>query len=680
MAEPSAVSPARVDELPKLEQYELFEEIGHGGMATVYRAKDPRLGREVAVKIIHRHLRDNAEVAARFVAEARAAAKLKHPGIVEVYDVSREEDREKYLVAELIRGCTLRKVLTMHREMPAEIGAAIVVELCDAVEQAHEAGIIHRDIKPENVLVELPEDRARAHRGDAMTPVVGEPTPVPARSGGDDIVDEQASSAPREVEKFVSDEASPTTDRPSGRATKQPKSGRNHEKVVIKLTDFGIAKVLDGHSMTSTGQVLGSPAHMAPEQIEGGEIDGRTDVFALGVLLYECMVGHLPFEGKNPAQVLRRVIEGEFAPADTERPIVGGRFGEIVARSLATSPADRTASPSALAEDLRKELEALGLSALSDEITAYFADPDGYREALAKRVVPKLIARGETLRRERKIPLAAADFNRAHAIAPNDPTILKRITALASARGRKRLAKRVALLGVGALSLGSLAYGAVRFSRGETPHLGPDPAPTFASDETQPILHIVPDSIDRTAEPTTAFPSAHPSARVIAVVRAAGSADTSSGPPAAPRTVRFAVTPMGAKLEVDSMPMGFGQTVDLSSGSHSYSLAPPQGETCCDRVASTFDVTPPPKDKPSEPQTVQLSLKMRPATVSLEGAPADGQVVCTAFGNLSVGASRTINLRSPEWTGPCDFLAAGAKKTQTVTLRSGAANPIAWPR
>ena len=180
------------DDFPKLEKYELLEEIGHGGMATVYRARDLRLGREVAVKVIHRHLRDNREVGTRFIAEGRAAAKLKHRGIVEVYDVSSEEDRERYLVAELVRGATLRKVLMDHREMPAEIGAAIVAELCDALDHAHASGIIHRDIKPENVLIGLP----RAGTSDSLPPTSGDdkrpsgptstpgpssaPTPVPA--------------------------------------------------------------------------------------------------------------------------------------------------------------------------------------------------------------------------------------------------------------------------------------------------------------------------------------------------------------------------------------------------------------------------------------------------------------------------------------------------------------------
>src|SRR5204862_4264419 len=96
----------------------------------------------------------------------------------------------------------------------------------------------------------------------------------------------------------------------SGPASRNRPGTNRGERVFVKLTDFGIAKLLDAQGVTSTGQVLGSPAHMAPEQIEGGEVDGRADVFGLGVLLYECMVGHLPFEGNNPAQVLRRVLDG----------------------------------------------------------------------------------------------------------------------------------------------------------------------------------------------------------------------------------------------------------------------------------------------------------------------------------------------------------------------------------
>ncbi|MBM4363559.1 MAG: serine/threonine protein kinase, partial [Deltaproteobacteria bacterium] len=224
-----------LDRAPELPKYELLERIGTGGMAMVYRARDRRLGREVAVKLIHPHLRESAEVAARFVSEARAVARLRHPNVVEVFDVSDADEPERYLVVELVRGVTLRTLLSKHRALPPELGAAIGLELVAALEHAHAEGIVHRDVKPENVLIDL----------------------AGARSG-------------------------PAPTEPRGRRPR------------VKLTDFGIAKLLDAQGVTSTGQVLGSPAHMAPEQIEGGDVGPRADVFALGVLLYECMVGGLP--------------------------------------------------------------------------------------------------------------------------------------------------------------------------------------------------------------------------------------------------------------------------------------------------------------------------------------------------------------------------------------------------
>ncbi len=203
----------RLGRLPQLAKYELLEEIGHGGMATVYRALDRRLGREVAVKIIHPHLRDSREVAERFHVEARAVAKLRHPNIVEIYDVGDPDEPEQYLVAELVRGTTLGRLRAKRGALPPEIAGALALEILEALAHAHASGVVHRDVKPENVLIE--------HRPA--------PTDLDASESG----------------------PSPT------------------DRVVVKLTDFGIAKLLDAPGVTSTGQVLGSPAHMAPEQIEG---------------------------------------------------------------------------------------------------------------------------------------------------------------------------------------------------------------------------------------------------------------------------------------------------------------------------------------------------------------------------------------------------------------------------
>src|SRR4051794_22745971 len=116
-----ATSTPRPGRLPVLAKYEVIEEIGHGGMATVYRAHDKRLGRDVAVKVLHPHLRDSTEVAHRFAAEAKAVAKLRHANIVEVFDVSSEDEAEQYLVVELVRGFTLRKIVHKHGALPPEI-------------------------------------------------------------------------------------------------------------------------------------------------------------------------------------------------------------------------------------------------------------------------------------------------------------------------------------------------------------------------------------------------------------------------------------------------------------------------------------------------------------------------------------------------------------------------------
>src|SRR6476469_8217375 len=135
-----ATAGGRPSRVPSLSKYEVHEELGHGGMATVYRAHDKRLGRDVAVKVLHPHLRESREIAHRFAAEAKAVAKLRHPNIVEVFDVSGEDEQEQYLVVELVRGRTLRQILK-DGSLPPEVGAAIAIELLAALVHAHAAGV-----------------------------------------------------------------------------------------------------------------------------------------------------------------------------------------------------------------------------------------------------------------------------------------------------------------------------------------------------------------------------------------------------------------------------------------------------------------------------------------------------------------------------------------------------------
>jgi len=132
--------------LRKLEKYEVLDEIGHGGMATVYRARDSSLDRFVALKVLHPHLQRTSEARARFTREAKSVAKLRHPNILEIYDYSGEASAETYIAAELLTGPTLKAFVLEHKDVPPEIAASIALQLADALREAHANGIIHRDV------------------------------------------------------------------------------------------------------------------------------------------------------------------------------------------------------------------------------------------------------------------------------------------------------------------------------------------------------------------------------------------------------------------------------------------------------------------------------------------------------------------------------------------------------
>jgi serine/threonine protein kinase len=382
----------------RLGRYEVVEELGHGGMATVYRGFDPRLGRNVALKVIHRHLRENPEIAQRFRHEARAVAMLKHPCIVEIYDVPDDGAGERFLVAELVEGPSLRRYLqSLGKElaplaapgrracMPPEIAACIVLQVLSALAAAHREGIVHRDVKPENILL--------------------------GGLGG------------------------PTSQRPSDPQRTPP---------TAKLTDFGIAKILDTQGMTSTGQILGSPAHMAPEQIEGHEVGPRVDLFATGVLFYELTTGELPFDGKNPAQVIRRVLDGQFTPVDRVDPSIGGRWAAIIASLLAREPSARPESAEAVEKEIRAELAALGIDDPNATLLSFLADPPEVAASWPARMKERLVARAATARAAGDVIGAAHDLNRALAYDPLDRKLVESVSGL---RGRARRLAMVRRLG-----------------------------------------------------------------------------------------------------------------------------------------------------------------------------------------------------------------------------------------
>jgi serine/threonine-protein kinase len=546
--------------LPQLAKYEVIEEIGHGGMATVYRARDKRLGREVAVKVIHPHLRDSREVVTRFNNEAQAVAKLRHPNIVEVFDVSEPGEGEQYLVVELLRGTTLRKLLQRQRAMPPEIAAAIALELLGALAHANASGVVHRDIKPENVLIE--------HRS------------APG------VAAERATPAP----------TSPSPRSPSGR----PGEG---DRTIVKLTDFGIAKLLDAQGVTSTGQVLGSPAHMAPEQIEGGDVDARADVFGMGVLLYECMVGHLPFEGNNPAQVLRRVLDGQYPEAQAERAVVGSRWSALIDRALAHAPAGRFADADAMREAVVTELDRLGVAQPKRELEAWMDDPAGYEEAHAARMIAKLCALGAEERKRGDVIQGSADYNRALAHAPDDPSLLRIVAGLNRAEARARLLRRAGAALVLMVGLTVVAFGVGKLVR---TRLAADPTPvTTAVVTTAPPP---PASVPASSEtiPSATAPVPAPTAPRPTFV---------APPPPRPieRSVSFDLTPsMGIIIGVDGTEVrrgaSSGDAIKVDGKAHTLTF------TCPVCTAVQREIAAGDKD-----ETLVVKVPIKPATLVIEG-------------------------------------------------------------
>jgi eukaryotic-like serine/threonine-protein kinase len=574
-------------------------------MATVYRARDKRLGREVAVKIIHRHLRENKEVGQRFASEARAVAKVKHPGVVEVYDVSEDDAEERYLVVELIRGKTLRQLLTEEQYLPAEVAAAIGIEIALALEHAHGLGVIHRDVKPENVLLRT--------------------------------------------------------------VSEGQKSGDGSEKLV-KITDFGIAKLLDAQGVTSTGQVLGSPAHMAPEQIEGGEVSARSDVFGLGVLLYECMVGKLPFDGKNPAQVLRRVLEGAFTPTERARPTVGAGLGAIVDKALAKEAQDRFASTLDVAEALRAELRSLGFDDPGLEVAGYLREPKSYRVEFEQRIVKQLIARGRQAREDRDVPVATSTFNRALAYRPDDADLISEVSSLAKRERFRRALVQGAVILTGSLIIAAALGGVFRIVakvRG-TDHKKPTTAITSANKATGPAAApqvragAAPDATASTRKPRRARkPPAEPAkeptasmASVLIVVRG----------------------PQNATVLIDGQPFDnwFGVAHDLPVGEHTFDFRPPDTE-CCETPRSKV-VTIKAPEKPGDQQTVYGSIAWKPAILEFRGSPLS-TASCGEVASFSGPGSVSVPMQKAKLVFKCTVIpgpqSGEAPKAVDVELNPG---------
>jgi tRNA A-37 threonylcarbamoyl transferase component Bud32 len=372
---------------PLPSRYRIIEEVGQGGMAVVYRARDEKLSREVAVKVLHAHLLAEPESKARLQREAHAVAKLNHDGILQIFDYSSEEAASSYIVTEFIEGQTLKQFLA-NRKLPVpELAALIVIEIGEALMHAHSLGIIHRDVKPENVMV---------------------------RKDG-----------------------------------------------VLKLMDFGVAQVVDLERMTVTGQILGSPAYMAPEVLDGRTLDFRSDVFSVGVMLYQMATGTLPFTGKNPHEVLRRVSEGKFADPRTVNRLVSDQLARVIARSLARKPEDRYPTIEAMVAELRGYAGDAGLANPRDELRHFLTESEGYEKALVARMVSALVQSGVREQTARHRARALELWNRALVFEPDNRAVLAELRRLERGERMRRW-----LIGAGAIAvLAAMATGALFLAR-----------------------------------------------------------------------------------------------------------------------------------------------------------------------------------------------------------------------
>ncbi len=244
-----------------LGSYEILEEIGRGGMAQVYRAYQPSLNRDVAIKILPPQLALDRQFVDRFVREARAAASLRHPHIVIIHDVS-EQDGLYYMVMEYLSGQTLRQLIKSEGPLPPARATKITEQLAIALDYAHRHGFVHRDVKPSNIFV---------GEGDRVT-----------------------------------------------------------------LTDFGIAKAAsEAQQLTRTGTLMGTPEYMSPEQAEGRTVDYRSDLYALGVVLYHMLTGRVPFRRTTPAATLHAVIYEPPPPPRQLNPSIPPAVESVVLKSVA---------------------------------------------------------------------------------------------------------------------------------------------------------------------------------------------------------------------------------------------------------------------------------------------------------------------------------------------------------
>ncbi|GMU06199.1 serine/threonine-protein kinase [Corallococcus caeni] len=343
-------------------RYQLEQELGRGGMATVFLARDLRLSRRVAVKVLHPGM--EARLTERFRQEAEVVASLQHPNVLAVHDFGEDAVRGPFLVCEWVQGENLRELARRLSPMPPEAVALLGWELARALEAAHARGVVHRDVKPENVLV--------------------------ARGGP------------------------------------------------LKLADFGIAALADGARLTSTGAIIGSLAYMAPERIDTGAWSPASDVYAVGVVLFELCAGTTPHAGEGSARLAVSVMTRDAPSLLDVAPGTPAPLGALVARCLARDARDRPAEGAAVVQELEAVLRPW-VGAPAEASRAFFLAPEASVARWREDGFQRLLSEGRTLLAAGQGAQAARCLNAALTLQPGAPEVL---ALLRSRPVKKGLARR----------------------------------------------------------------------------------------------------------------------------------------------------------------------------------------------------------------------------------------------
>ncbi len=297
--------------------YEIVREVGRGGMGVVYEARDVRLNRTVALKMVLAGGHAGPEDVTRFLAEARAVAALQHPNVVQVFEAGGHL-RLPYMALEFVGGGSLAERLAKGPLPPTE-AARLLEQITQGIQAAHEQGIVHRDLKPANVLLQG---------------------------------------------KSTTDGTDPT-DKEKDKNSSSVGSVPSVVDFLPKITDFGLAKRVEGGGLTRTGAVLGTPAYMAPEQArgEGKRVGPAADIYALGAILYECLTGQPPFGAATPVETILQVLNGDPVPPTKHQRRLPKDLETICLKCLEKEPSRRYASAQALGDDLRRWLRGEPITA-----------------------------------------------------------------------------------------------------------------------------------------------------------------------------------------------------------------------------------------------------------------------------------------------------------------------------